>query len=285
MSNKKRTNKKSTQNASSAYRQSSKNKQGSTKQKVMVSNKRNASSNMLFKIILALVAVFIIIIAVIIAISLSQQSDNNSQTPSDIFNPNTVWNQNMLMGNADATNKLVVYSDLFCPFCRKEAEAIHANEATFDSEYINNSLLNYEIRMTDILQSKSDDNSTRGGEMLYCAAEQGKFWDYYYDMLDKLNTEYFSKGIGAYHGAPEIPKLTDDFYLSQAEKTALDVTKMNTCLKSGTGLAELRKSTNSARAVLNSGLPAFYVNDKYVTSGFDGEYSAIKQVLTAGGLR
>jgi protein-disulfide isomerase len=281
----KKSNKKRVQNNAYAQKQPNRNAQGGKKQKVMVSAKRNTGSSAMFKVILAFSIVFVIVIAIIIAVSFSQKSGNDTANNStDTFASDTVWNSAMLTGKTDAANKLVVYSDLFCPYCRKEADAIRNNKATFDSEYINNSKLNYEIRMTDILQSKSDDNSTRGGEMLYCAAEQGKFWDYYYDMLDKLNTEYFSKGIGAYHGAPEIPKLTDDFYLSQAEKTALDVPKMNSCLESGTGLSALRKSTNSARAILSAGLPAFYVNNKYITSGFDGDYSAIKQVLATGGV-
>jgi hypothetical protein len=268
------------------------------------------NSDKLFKgTLIALGLIVVVSIVVIFAVTRTSSSPTKSDekaedyiagitkkypfqsTPTnDLLKADAVWNKNMDKG--DGGKKLVVYSDLYCPYCAKEANA--ARDAKFDKEYMDSGRLNYEIRVTDTLAMGSDRpsvNSTRGGEAIYCAADQGKFWEYYYKMLDKIKADYYDKGIGGYHGAPEIPKIDDSYYFDGAKDIGVDVAKMTKCMNDGTGLKKLRVATDSAlRTNRNAqgkgnGLPAIFVDGKFVSAGFgEGGFEDFKKMLTAAGV-
>jgi protein-disulfide isomerase len=153
----------------------------------------------------------------------------------------------------------------------------------------------YELRMTDTLAMGNDRpsaNSTRGGEALYCAANQNKFWEYFYRMLEKIQSDYYDKGLGGYHGAPEIPIIDDSFFYDGAKDVGIDVAKLTSCISDGTGLKSLRQATDSALKWNRDsngkaqGLPAIFVNNKFVTAGFgEGGYPDFRKTLVAAGIK
>lgn len=213
-----------------------------------------------------------------------------STQSSDLLKADAVWNKGMTQGTG--AKKLVVYSDLFCPYCAKEANA--ARDPQFEQDFIKSGKVSYEIRVTDTLaigEDRPSVNSTRGGEALYCVADQGKFWEYYYKMMDKIKADYYDKGIGGYHGAPEIPIIQDSYFFDGARDISADIDKMTKCINDGTGLKKLRVETDSSLRTnrnaqgKNNGLPAIFVDGQFLTAGFgEGGYADFKKMLASAGV-
>jgi protein-disulfide isomerase len=187
----------------------------------------------------------------------------------------------LLVGESDSKNHFIEYTDMFCPYCAKFNLALHSADADFQQNFIAPKKMNLEIRLVSMLTDH--ENSDKGGSHAYCAARQGKFHEYYSRMIQKVNEQYFSKGIGAYHGAPDIPILPDSFFSDEYDKAGLDKDKMAECMKKGEGLKDLGEATATAVKKLPNGLPHFVFNT-FTTSGFDGDYSRIKTMFKAGGV-
>jgi protein-disulfide isomerase len=217
--------------------------------------------------------IFIVLAVLIVALFTYNIAQNSSKPVSP------AWNTAMTKGNPENKNHFIEYTDMFCPYCAKFNRAAGKE---FEKDYIDTDKVYFELRLTDVISDHSA-NSTRGGETGYCAAEQGKFWEYYDEILAKLKVDYHDKGIGVSKTSPEIPKLEDDYFLNAAHAAKLDVDKMKSCLADGSGLKELRKNTRKAEQALPSGVPFFIIN-KYTSSGFDGGYSTVKYMLKAGGI-
>lgn len=208
---------------------------------------------------------------------------NNDSEPSQAANAavDEIWYEEMTKGDKDAPNKFVYYTDIACPFCAKYHKA-SSPETDFDEDYIESGKVHMEIRVTDLLSSNNE-NSTRAGESAYCAADQDKFFDYYDAIVDKFDTDYFSKNIGTSPAGPKVPKLEDSYYIEAAEDSKLDVDAFTECLDSGSKVTEVRAATNKTIPALpyGRGVPYFEVND-YKTSGFAGDYDTVKQLMMAG---
>ena len=71
--------------------------------------------------IIGIIAVVVVIIAAIVA-SMMPKQQNNSEL---------VWNPEMTIGNPDAKNYFIIYSDLVCPYCVAFENAIVENEDKF----------------------------------------------------------------------------------------------------------------------------------------------------------
>ncbi|MDR1448098.1 MAG: DsbA family protein [Candidatus Ancillula sp.] len=202
---------------------------------------------------------------------------------ADQLSPSSpVWNQSMLIGDSTSKNHFIEYTDMFCPYCAKFNLALHSSQADFEQNYIQPKKMNLEIRLVSMLTDH--ENSDKGGAYTYCAAKENKFQEYYSAMIQKVNEQYFAKGIGAYHGAPDIPILPDSFFEDEYAKAGLDKQKMTECMQKGEGLNDLGVATATASRKLPNGLPHFVFNT-FTTSGFDdGGYSRIKTMFKAGGV-
>ncbi|MDR2336661.1 MAG: DsbA family protein [Candidatus Nomurabacteria bacterium] len=196
------------------------------------------------------------------------------------------WHEAMTLGKADAENHFIVYTDIFCPYCDDFSRAWAEHESEFKSDYIESGKVYLEYRLTDIISDHSP-NAERGGEGGYCAATQGTFWEYYHEMLKKLQEDYHSKGIGVSKTSPKIPELDDDYFVEPARAVAeyatLDVGKFESCMKNHEALPELKQNTTKASAVVNGSVPYFVFND-FVSSGFGGDYATVKMMFKAGGV-
>jgi glutaredoxin len=204
-----------------------------------------------------------------------------SDAANQLSPSSAVWNPEMTLGKAEAENHFIEYTDPFCPYCAKFNRALHSNLSDFSKEYLDTGKIQFEVRLVSVLTDP--ENSNVAGAYAYCAAEQGKFWDFYPALLDQIDADYFSKGIGSYHGAPDIPFLENSFYDAIVTKAGLDSGKIGSCLASGTGERGLGVATQTAKQGMNSGVPLFIFND-FKTSGFEGDYSRIKQMIAAGGV-
>jgi protein-disulfide isomerase len=191
-----------------------------------------------------------------------------------------VWNTAMIKGDPAAENHFIEYTDMVCPYCAKFARAMAQDATKLDQDYFANKKVLFELRLADII-SDHNINGVRANESGYCAAKQEKFWPYYNALQNTLTTDFYDKGIANREGAPDMPKLDDDYYLKAAETTKLDQGEFKQCLADGSGLAELNQATEKARRVIQSGVPYFIFNS-FNSSGFDGDANTVRMMFEAG---
>ena len=191
-----------------------------------------------------------------------------------------VWDKGMTLGDAETAEHFFYdYTDIMCPYCDKFALAMDAHLEDFKKEYVEEKKVFYELRLTNLLASfhpeeeSVTNNSTNSALTGYCASEQGKFWEWYGWVLEKLNNDYFSKGIGDSAGATQHIPILDRSYFTgvKDEIEGLDEAKLAACIEKDETAAKLKKNTEKASKVIQSGLP-YYVFNSYVSPGFDGNW-------------
>lgn len=200
----------------------------------------------------------------------------------------TIWNTEMTKGNPEAEQHYIMYTDIFCPYCDKFSNALAANAADFEENYLNNNKIYFEIRITQLnYLSGHSPNSQPGGESAYCAARQQKFWPYYEAILAKLFEDYHSKGIGVSKTSEKMPELDISYFYEAAETAQLDMEPFKSCMENHDTLEELEQNTTRAQKQIESGVPYFVFGD-FTFSGFDGnwntdnDYQQAKLLLNSG---
>ena len=196
-----------------------------------------------------------------------------------------VWDQGTTLGNLNAKNYYIDYTDLACPYCDVFSRLIFENEEEFIHDYIEGKDILYEVRMTDFLYEYGSHDlefSRWGAEATYCALNEGKFWDYYRNAVLSLYDDYQSKGIGSEKGAPMIEGMTVDYWLDLGHEIGLG-SEFDTCVKSHKMLEKVKENTAKAAKQVDGGLPYFKFN-KFTTGGFDTnwDWSYVRQYLDAG---
>lgn len=205
--------------------------------------------------IFGVVAVVAILIAAIF-VSMNQKTSNAEK----------VWDTEMTVGNLEAKNYFIIYSDLACPYCVAFENAIIEHEEQFKNYIEENDIL-VEIRLSDFLyeygQSQSPE-SLYGAEATYCAKKEGRFWDYYDKAITKVWKEYFEgNGKAAFS---EFNQNGKDYWIEIGREIGLD-DDFEKCVKNDETLAEVEDA--ALRSVkLIDGMPYFKFN-KYISSGFD----------------
>lgn len=226
------------------------------------------------KRILRIIVLIVVVGAILTAIIFSSIKHENISE--------TIWNKEMTLGEVEtATRHYIVYTDLMCPYCNYYAKQIKDNDAEF-REFLADHKILYEVRVTDMLYEGSGvDLSRPAAEGAYCAAREGKFWDYYHLALDSLFTDYYSRGIGSSKTAPKISDMTRDYWLNLGEKIGLGDT-FKTCYESRDVVSEVAENTRKSASTA-SGLP-YFVFGRFSTGGFDPtwEWDEVKAMLSAG---
>ncbi len=205
--------------------------------------------------IIGIVVIIIIIIAAIVA-SMNIKPSNNER----------IWDEETTMGNPDAKNYFIIYSDLVCPYCIAFENAIIENEDEFQ-EYIKQNDILIEVRLSDFLYEYGESNpinSRYSAVATYCAKNEGKFWDYYNLAVTTVWNDYFKDlGKGAFS---KMNNLTKDYWVNIGKKVGLG-SDFENCVKNDTPLAEIKENAKKT-AKLADGMPYFKLNN-YTSSGFD----------------
>ncbi|MBR3138236.1 thioredoxin domain-containing protein [Candidatus Saccharibacteria bacterium] len=205
--------------------------------------------------IVGVIAVIVLIFAAIIA------SMNNK--PS---NAEKVWDKEMTIGNPDAKNYFIVYSDLVCPYCIAFENAIVENEEAFQ-KYIEENDILLEVRLSDFLYEYGEAraiNSRYSAVATYCAKDEGKFWDYYNLAVTSVWKDFF-KDAGK-SALSKMASLGKEYWVKIGKKVGLGE-EFEKCVKNDAPLAEIQE--NAAKtAKLTNGMPYFKFNS-YTSSGFD----------------
>lgn len=202
-------------------------------------------------------------IVVIVAAIFAAMVASMSQKPS---NAERVWDKEMTVGNMEAKNYFIIYSDVACPYCVAFENAIIEHEEDF-KRYIEQNDVLVEIRVSDFLyeygQSKSIE-SRYGAEAIYCARNEGRFWDYYNLAITKVWNEYYAKlGKSAFG---EFNKLGKDYWIDMGKEIGLGETFVS-CVENDETVTEIKKNAEKSAKLVN-GMPYFKFNDS-VQSGFD----------------
>ena len=197
-----------------------------------------------------------------------------------------VWDERTTIGNLEAKNYYVMYTDIACPYCDVFTRLTIENKDKFEQFIADNDIL-FEVRVTDYLYMAHNDlqYSRDSAEGAYCAKREDRFWDYYHAAVQSLWNDYQSHGFGASKTAPPIKGMPDDYWLQVGHKVGLGETFDN-CMKNDEALAELDADTEKAITSLTkvgAGMPYFQFN-KWTQDGFDNTWSwaMVEQYLKAG---
>ena len=220
--------------------------------------------------VLGLIAVTVLILVAIVSSMLIKPSNSDK-----------VWDTEMTIGNLDAENYFIVYSDLVCPYCIAFENAIVEHEEEFKKYLEENDIL-YEVRLSDFLYEYGETNpihSRYSALGAYCAKNQGKFWDYYNLAVTSVWNDYFkASGKSAFS---KMANLGKDYWINIGLEAGLDE-EFENCVRNEDTLDEITK--NAERTVkLARGMPYFKLNS-YTSSGFDlsWDYQYVLMYFQAG---
>lgn len=220
--------------------------------------------------IIGIIVVIVLIIAAIIA-------SMTIKPPAEA----EVWDEQMTIGNQDAKNHFIVYSDLVCPYCIAFENAILEEEEEFH-KYIEKNDILFEVRLSDFLYEYGEHNpinSRYSAVATYCAKDEGKFWDYYNLAIKTLWKDYFKdNGKSA---VSKISAMEKDYWIDLGKQVGLGDDFVS-CVKNDTPLSTIK--SNAARTADQvNGLPAFKLNN-YSPPGFsmDGTWEDVKAFFKKG---
>ena len=95
-----------------------------------------------------------IVALVTVVIILGAAIANSMVKPS---NSSKVWDKEMTVGNLEAKNYFIIYSDLVCPYCVAFENAIVEHEEEFQKYITENDIL-VEVRLSDFLYEYGETN-------------------------------------------------------------------------------------------------------------------------------
>ena len=196
-------------------------------------------------------------------------------------NAEKVWDKEMTIGNLEAKNYFIIYSDLVCPYCVAFENAIIEHEEEFQQYLKKNDVL-LEIRLSDFLYEYGETNPTNSrysAVASYCARDAGKFWDYYNLAITTLWNDYFkTSGKAAF---AQISKLDKNYWINLGKKVGLGE-EFASCVEADSPLEEIKANAKKTSKLV-TGLPSFKLNS-YSPPGFSlsGTWEDVKAYFDAG---
>ena len=162
-----------------------------------------------------------------------------------------IQDQRLSQGDANAPVKIVEYTDILCPYC---AQANANIIPRIKSDYIDTKKAHYEVRLV----ARIAPDSKRAAIGAYCAAEQGKFWEYLDTAYTRTWNEFYSS-----NKSPEEVNLFSELLITDfAKRLGLDMPSWQTCLTSGKYDSALEKNQAKMREMEAYGTPHFVINEK-----------------------
>ncbi len=199
----------------------------------------------------------------------AQQQDK----PIDIAKVKALFKQgNMVFGNSKAKALVVEFSDPSCPYCHAAAYGADEifqgkfktveNGGTYQSPVQAFRKLAQEGKIGYVsLYANGHGSGEVTAQALYCAYEQGKYWEAHDLLFTKEGYDLINNDVK--NDKANAPKVAD--YLAQV----LDSSKLQSCIESGKYAKKLTEDMQSAQTLGFGGTPMFVVN----TKKFAGAYS------------
>jgi protein-disulfide isomerase len=150
-----------------------------------------------------------------------------------------------VLGNKDAKVTIVTYADFRCPFCER---FYTQTEKQFITDYVNTGKARFIFRNFAFLGQQS----TWASEAAECAAEQGKYWEYYNwlfsNQAPESDLDYYSKA-----------NLT-----KYAGTVGLNTTQFAPCLNSDKYAKRVTDDSVSGKTAGVSGTPTTFINGQKI---------------------
>lgn len=207
-------------------------------------------------------AVAVLIVAILVYVN----RPTASNVPTIDFA--SIPSNGMVLGNPDATVRMVEFADYQCPFCAKFGTEVFPQLA---KDFIETGLITYEFHVFPFLGgedlSAPNNESVKAAEAAMCALDQGKFWEYNHMLFERHNGENqgtFSTG--------NLKKFAKDL--------GLDTDTFNTCLDSGQHHQEVLDQHAAAKAAGVNSTPTFFINGQSIPYTSQG-YALLKRQIEA----
>lgn len=167
------------------------------------------------------------------------------------------------MGDPNAPIKVEEFSDFQCPYCRLFADE---EETAIIDKYVNTGKVYFTYTSFSFLDGNGlDGESKSAAQAAYCAADQGKFWEYH----DILFANQNSENAGDF---------ADKRLIAFAEKLGLDMDEFRGCFNGNTYRQQVLDDLARGRSLGVSATPTFFVNGTKV-QGYVGLTEAIEAEL------
>ena len=227
------------------------------------------------RLILFIVGGVVLIVLGIVALNYFTNKSKASSLPAIVqitpkARPETDRNN---MGDPNAKVKIVEYSDFQCPYCKEFADntlqsIIDAYVTTGKVYYTSRSMGNFVSQNIGGTGTESRD----AAEASYCAADQGKYWE-------------FSEAAFANWQGEEVGSFSPARLKAIAEMLGLDMNKFNSCVSANTYQKQVDQDFADGRAAGVTGTPSFVINGKLVTGAlpFSQFQTEIEAALQSAG--
>lgn len=172
-------------------------------------------------------------------------------------------------GLASSNVKIIEYSDLQCPFCRKFYEE---TEKKLVEEYKDQVLFAFKHYL---LPPTAHPQALPSAIAIECARDQGKFWE----LLGKIFDEQQALDPAVAQGSYSTVSFTDTQLKDWAANVNLNMNLFNTCLADADGAKEDLINADQAEGVnfLVQGTPGIFVNHYFFGGAFP--YEAIQPII------
>lgn len=197
----------------------------------------------------------------------------NNIISSSNSTPEEVWDEKTVIGDKDATHHYIVYTDLSCSYCYRLSSILVDNE-----ELLKNYLADNDVKMEfRIVPYLGSDLAFWGAEAISCAADDGKFWDFFKVTINALGDDYFG-GNGSI-------ELGDEYFINLGKQVGASE-NFNKCIREhqkSSHVEELGEMAGRKMGGSDGGVP--YVKfGKYSSNGFDQSWgwNKFKQMMDAG---
>ncbi len=149
------------------------------------------------------------------------------------------------MGDPNAPVRIIEYGDFQCPYCLRFWQL---TEPKIIETYVKTGKVFFEYRSMGAFIGPE---SAAAAEAAYCAADQGKFWEYH----DTLFSNWTGENVGDF---------SDEHLHQFARLVGLNETTFDQCLILGLNKARVERDVESARSNKVRVTPTFLINGKMV---------------------
>ncbi len=213
-------------------------------------------------ILLIVIGAVLIIVALLIYPSLQQALAPTGEIVQITPNPRPNANFNA-MGDPNAPVKIYEFSDYQCPFCKRFSDQ---TQPLIVENYVATGKVYYEFIPYGPGGFPIGQESADAAMASYCAAEQGKFWEYH-DIL-------FANQMGENVGGFTLKRL-EVF----ARTLGLNVDQYNQCMKEKRYEEKINEGIAFGRQNNIGGTPSFLINGKVIEGALP--YSMFEQEIEA----
>jgi protein-disulfide isomerase len=193
-------------------------------------------------VIMMVAGIALIAAAVIMAPTLLRNLETVGEFAQPALNPRPMANDNT-MGDPNAPVVIEQFSDYGCSHCAAFAQGSGERIA---EEYVATGQVYFISRSTGDFNATSSDVAA---EAAYCAADQGKYWEYH-DIL------YANQSLLFYSGVTYI----ENYLTAFAETLNLDMDQFNNCLTNGEKRDRVLQDGADAQAAGINSTPSFLIN-------------------------